>query len=111
MLATPDFAALFGADALVEAPLAGIVGDQAIVGQVDRLLVTDAAVTVVDYKTNRPPPATEAEVAPVYLAQMAAYRALLRRIYPGRPVACLLLWTDGPRLMALSDRLLDRHAP
>jgi ATP-dependent helicase/nuclease subunit A len=111
VLTMPDVAALFGPDALVEAPLAGIVGDQAIVGQVDRLLVTAGAVIVVDYKTNRPPPATEADVAPVYLAQMAAYRALLRRIYPGRPVACLLLWTDGPRLMALSDPLLDRHAP
>ena len=111
VLTMTDCAALFGADALVEAPLAGIVGDQAIVGQVDRLLIADDGVTVVDYKTNRPPPATENDVAPVYLRQMAAYRALLRGIYPGRPVRCLLLWTDGPRLMALSDRLLDAHAP
>jgi ATP-dependent helicase/nuclease subunit A len=111
VLATPDFAELFGPDALVEAPLAGMAGDRAILGQLDRLLVADDAVVVVDYKTNRPPPAAEDDVAPIYLAQMAAYRALLRQIYPGRPVRCLLLWTDGPRLMALSDRLLDRHAP
>jgi ATP-dependent helicase/nuclease subunit A len=111
VLTMADCAALFGPDALVEAPLAGIVGDRAIVGQVDRLLITDDTVTVVDYKTNRPPPATEDDVAPVYLRQMAAYRALLRGIYPGRPVRSLLLWTDGPRLMALSDGLLDAHAP
>jgi ATP-dependent helicase/nuclease subunit A len=110
-LTTPDCAALFGPDALVEAPLAGIVGDQAVVGQVDRLLVADDAIVVVDYKTNRPPPATENDVAPLYLRQMAAYRALLRQIYPGRAIRCLLLWTDGPRLMPLTDRLLDRHAP
>jgi ATP-dependent helicase/nuclease subunit A len=111
VLASPDTAALFGSDALAEVPLAGVVGAQAIMGQVDRLLIARDAVTVVDYKTNRPPPETEQAVAPVYLAQMAAYRALLRQIYPGRSVKCLLLWTDGPRLMALSDALLDRHAP
>ena len=30
---------------------------------------------------------------------------------PERPVRCLLLWTDGPTTMTLSDSLLDRHAP
>ena len=50
-------------------------------------------------------------MAPAYLAQLAAYRAVLRRIYPDRPVRCALLWTDGPRLMPLDDGLLDRHAP
>jgi ATP-dependent helicase/nuclease subunit A len=82
-----------------------------IAGQVDRLVVGPAEVLVIDYKTNRPPPRRAEEVAPVYLAQMAAYRALLREIYPGRTVRCLLLWTEGPRLMKLADRLLDRHAP
>src|SRR5690606_9868093 len=53
VLSSPELAALFGPGALVEAPLAGVVGDQAIVGQVDRLLVSDAGVVVVDYKTNR----------------------------------------------------------
>ena len=48
---------------------------------------------------------------PGYLRQMAAYRTLLRRIYPDRPVRCLLLWTQGPRAMALDDALLDRWAP
>jgi ATP-dependent helicase/nuclease subunit A len=42
---------------------------------------------------------------------MAAYRALLRHIYPGRLVRCLLLWTEEPRPMTLDDTLLDRHAP
>ena len=43
--------------------------------------------------------------------QMAAYRAVLREIYPDRPVSAALLWTDGPRLMALPGALLDRWAP
>ena len=42
---------------------------------------------------------------------MAAYRALLRAIYPGRTVRCLLLWTEEPQPMPLEDALLDRWMP
>ena len=66
---------------------------------------------VLDYKTNRPPPQDVAAVAPLYLRQMAAYRALLRAAFPGRRVECALVWTYGARVMALPDALLDRHAP
>ena len=76
-----------------------------------RLAVLDDRVLVVDYKTNRPAPAAVADVPVPYLRQMAVYRALLSRIWPGRPVEAALLWTDGPRLMALPTGLLDRWSP
>ena len=43
-----------------------------------------------------------------YLKQLALYRAVLRRIYPGRPVRAALLWTDVPDLMEISAEVLDR---
>lgn len=107
----PLLAAAFGPGSLAEAPLAGSVGERLIAGQVDRLLVTSERVLVLDYKTNRPPPATPDQVAALYLRQMAAYRALLRAAFPGRRVDCALVWTHGARLMALPDALLDPHAP
>jgi ATP-dependent helicase/nuclease subunit A len=76
-------------------------------GRIDRLAVTDDEVLIVDFKTNRPPPATEAEVSPVYRTQMALYRAGAARIFPGRRIACALVWTEVPSLMRLSDTLLD----
>jgi ATP-dependent helicase/nuclease subunit A len=42
---------------------------------------------------------------------MAAYRALLRQIWPDRPVECWLVWTWTARAMLLPDPLLDRHSP
>jgi ATP-dependent helicase/nuclease subunit A len=105
------FADVFGPGSLAEVPLVGVVGGQVVSAQVDRLVVTNSAVTVIDYKTNRPPPTDEDHVAPLYLGQMAAYRALLQGVYPDRHVRCLLLWTDGPSMMALSERSLDDHAP
>lgn len=112
----PELAPLFGPGSFAELPIAGeITGrdgvPQVIHGQIDRLVVLDRSVLILDYKTNRPPPQVESEVAPLYLRQMATYRAAVGRIYPGKQVECALLWTDGPHLMRLSPALLDRHAP
>jgi ATP-dependent helicase/nuclease subunit A len=107
----PALAAAFGPDSLAEAPIVGSVGGRLISGQVDRLVVTPERVVVLDYKTNRPPPETPDDVAPLHLRQMAAYRAVLRAAFPGREVECVLVWTYGARCMALPPRLLDAHAP
>jgi ATP-dependent helicase/nuclease subunit A len=107
----PRFGPLFGPGSLAEAPIAGRVGDRVVAGQVDRLAVTDAAVLVADFKTNRPPPERVEEVPALYLRQMAAYRAVLRAVFPGRTVTCALVWTYAARMMELPDPLLDAHAP
>ena len=62
---------------------------------------------IVDYKTNRPAPETLDDVPPAYVAQLALYRAILRRLYPGRTVAAALLWTDRPALMEIPPAALD----
>lgn len=111
----PDFADFFAADSVAEAPIVGLIecpeGPEAVSGQVDRLCVRPDKVLVLDFKTNRPAPSSLAEVAPVYLRQMALYRAILLRLYPDRPVEAALLWTDGPRLMPLPDSSLAPYAP
>jgi len=66
-------------------------------------------VLILDYKTNRPPPMREEEVSGLYLDQMALYRAGAARVFPGKRIVCGLLFTDGPRLLRLSDGLLDRQ--
>jgi ATP-dependent helicase/nuclease subunit A len=107
----PELAAAFGPGSRAEVPLAGVVGGQAVFGQIDRLVVGESEVLIVDYKTDREPPDAQDQVPLAYLRQMAAYRALLRRIYPGRAVRCALLWTAGPQLMTLDDALLAEYAP
>jgi ATP-dependent helicase/nuclease subunit A len=67
----------------------------------------DDALLVLDYKTNRPPPETPEEVAPSYVAQLAAYRTALRLMFPGRALRAALIWTDGPKLMEIPSNLLD----
>jgi ATP-dependent helicase/nuclease subunit A len=111
VLEHPEWAEVFGPGSVAEVPLSGVIGGRVISGQVDRLLITATAVTILDFKSDRPPPLSAAEVPSVYYRQMAAYRAAMQAIYPDRPVRCALLWTDGPQLMILDNALLDRHAP
>jgi len=113
VLEHPDFANAFGPDSRAEAGLVAELpelGEGARVnGRVDRLAVSDDEILILDFKTNRPPPRLEAQVAPVYLGQMALYRAAAAKVFPGRRIVCGLLFTDGPRLMRLSDAILDRQ--
>jgi len=106
-----DFAHIFAQGSRAEVSLAGsaktLPDGLYLNAQIDRLCVTDTSVTIVDYKSNRPPPTDPNDVSDLYLGQMAAYRELAREIYPGRAVSCALLWTDGPHLMSLPDSLLD----
>ena len=111
VLNDPAFAAAFAPGSRAEA---GIVADlpelgpgARINGRIDRLAVSDDEILIVDFKTNRPPPASEDGLPQIYRTQMALYRAGASKIFPGRRIACALVWTEGPRLMALSDALLD----
>ena len=56
----------------------------------------------------RPTPPTIEGVGEAYIAQMAAYRAVLTQRWPNRPIRCLLVWTDGPRLIEIPLSALDR---
>jgi len=110
ILAEPDFAPLFGPGSEAEVPVVGLIGERAVSGRIDRLVVTESDVAIVDYKTMRPVPPTELEVPEAYLDQLAAYRAALARVYPGKTVRCALLWTEGPKLMWVSDMALAGRA-
>jgi ATP-dependent helicase/nuclease subunit A len=101
-----EFAPLFAVDSAAEVPVVGLFKGRALSGQIDRLVVTEEAVLIVDYKTMRPVPQSEAMVPLAYLEQLAAYQAAVQAVYPGKLVRCALLWTDEPRMMPIdTDRL------
>ena len=111
VLDDPRFADAFGPGSRAEAALHAHRPDLGlkapIMGRLDRLAVLEDRVLIVDFKTNRPAPSSEAEVPDAYLTQMALYRAGAQAVFPGRRVVCGLVFTDGPRLLHLSDVVLD----
>ena len=69
-----------------------------IAGTVDRLLVEERRISVIDFKTGRVP-ASDVEIPNAHRAQMNAYADALRVIFPGREVRAALLYTAGPKLI------------
>ncbi|MEZ5957539.1 MAG: double-strand break repair helicase AddA [Hyphomonadaceae bacterium] len=101
------FAAVFSPTSRAEAPIVGVVKGKAIRGVVDRLAVEQDRVIVLDFKTDRPAPTDAAAAPDSYVMQLALYREVLRRIFPGKSVSCALLWTEKPHLMELPEARLD----
>ncbi|MCI4645444.1 MAG: double-strand break repair helicase AddA [Hyphomonadaceae bacterium] len=75
-------------------------------GRVDRLIVREGSILIVDIKTDRPPPRDESGVGEAYLRQMATYANVLATGFPSHEINCALVWTQGPRLMPLSQASL-----
>ncbi|WND03934.1 double-strand break repair helicase AddA [Temperatibacter marinus] len=95
ILEDQDFADLFSPQSRAEVPIAGLLSNGHVIsGQVDRLVVTEESVKIVDYKTNQPAPRSAQDVPEAYQRQMALYRLALEDIYPDKKVKCYLLWTD-----------------
>lgn len=98
------FAPVFGPGSLPEVAVTGRVDEQTVIsGQIDRLLVTDKDVLIVDFKTHRPPPEDAHDIPPAYRQQLYAYRRLMEKIYPGRAVRTALIWTHTATLMEIAD--------
>jgi ATP-dependent helicase/nuclease subunit A len=111
VISDPRFASAFAPTARAEiaivADLPELGPGARASGRIDRLAVSANEVLAIDFKTNRPPPERVEDVPALYRSQMALYRAALAKVFPGRRIACALIWTEGPRLMALPDALLD----
>lgn len=107
LIADDRFSALFGPGSRAEVSVMGTVRvrgrDYAISGRVDRMGVDGDRVFIADYKTNRVPPATRDDIPFAHRAQLSLYREVLSPLFPGKSVDCLLIYTEGPQLYALSD--------
>ncbi len=103
LVENPDFAPLFGENSKAEVPVMGEVEGKIISGKIDRLAILPDKVMIVDFKTNRPAAQTVAQVPESYVRQLAAYRALVEKIYPGKRVETYILWTNTAVMMPIGQ--------
>jgi ATP-dependent helicase/nuclease subunit A len=106
----PELAEIFESNGLSEVPIRANLADLggSISGRIDRLILREAEIIAVDFKTDRNWPSTAADVKADYLVQMAAYSKSLKAIHPGTIIRCAILWTAAPQLMDLPDILLEQ---
>ena len=111
VLADPALSDLFGPQTRAEVPVMGLVAlggtERALSGVIDRIAVTDEAVTLADYKTNRVVPEGPDALPEVHVRQMALYRALVAPLWPGRAIRCVLVYTGGPVAIGVPDSAMD----
>lgn len=83
---------LFGPNSMAEVPVIGRLNQQQISGQIDRLVIQENTVLIIDYKTNRYVPK---EVPEAYKMQLNIYKDLIKNIFPDKIVKSYLLWTEN----------------
>ncbi len=77
-----------------EVPVQYQSGGRLVHGVIDRLVVTEAEATVVDYKTHAGATRDRlAALAGPYLVQLGCYREAVRLLWPGKPVRAVLIFT------------------
>ena len=110
ILARPELATLFGPASRAEVPFLVDArrdgADIRLAGRIDRLLVDDSGVMVVDYKSDTSVPGQPGDVPGNYLTQLGLYALVAGQLFPGRDVRAAILWTQLESLMFLPpDRL------
>jgi len=94
-----QFPEIFGANARSEVPVIGRVDGQVVSGRIDRLVVKDSEVMIVDFKTARNIPAQMPES---YRKQMDIYAKIITPQFPGRKIRKIILWTSALKLSELA---------
>ncbi len=94
LLAGQKTAKFFSEAVMSEVPLIGKVGSRIISARIDKMLVTDNEVHIIDYKTSENPPQSVPEA---HVEQLRAYALLVERKYPDKSVRAGLIWTETGR--------------
>jgi len=93
----PDYRSFFGPNSLAEVTIA----NKSFQKRIDRLLITDDTVVILDYKTAINPPISVEDVPKPYKDQLSEYANILGQIYKNHQIRTFLLWTEGPHLMEI----------
>jgi ATP-dependent helicase/nuclease subunit A len=109
ILSRPELAHIFGPDSRAEVPFAvnaRRAGEPVqIAGRIDRLIVDERGVLVVDYKSDAAVPDRADQVPGNYLAQLGLYALVAGQLFPGQEVRAAILWTSLESLMNLPSGL------
>lgn len=105
VLQKPDLSFLFGPDTFAEVSISALLPEcdnRLMNGIIDRLIIANDEIIIVDYKTNRHVPSIEDEVPEGLMRQMGAYASAITQMYPLQRVRPYILWTSTSELLPLT---------
>ena len=105
----PSLEQFWGPNSQAEAELRGVLDDgREVSGRVDRIVMNETEILVLDYKSDRQRPDILALEHP-YISQMALYAELLSNAFPNHKIRTALLWTQHSSLEWLNPALLTQN--
>ncbi|MCE8539029.1 double-strand break repair helicase AddA [Ruegeria pomeroyi] len=106
VLDSPALAEIFAPGTLAEVPVTAPLGANRLHGVIDRLLIGEREIGVVDFKSNAVVPDRPEACPEGLLRQMGAYAHALEQVYPGRTIRTGILWTRTAQIMWLPHDLV-----
>jgi ATP-dependent helicase/nuclease subunit A len=108
LITHPDHREFFGADSQAEVSIGLLLPNgQRITERIDRLVVRDNEILVLDYKTDWSVP-DRLTAEHDHVMQLARYASTLERVYSGKTIRAAILWTSLPRLDWIADEILKK---
>lgn len=89
LLETPLIPSLFSKNSFAEIPIVGTVNNEKISGQIDRLVIEEDKVILVDFKYTL---TQNTVVSKKYYTQMNLYKQLLNQIFKNKPIKAYIYW-------------------
>lgn len=109
VLALPGLEPLFGPGSLAEVPIMGeLTQGMPIAGRIDRLMVQGERVLIADFKTDRHVPREAPAMSHLHVRQVALYAGLLQKMFPGKEITALLVYTAARRVHEFGPAMLER---
>ena len=102
LINAPDLEFIFNAkNARSELSATAIFNNEKYNVQIDRIIIEDNRILIIDYKTNRQVPKNKSQIDKSYINQLQIYKNIVSKIYPDKIVATAILWTANASLMML----------
>ena len=106
LIGNPECQDFFGPKSQAEVSIGALLRDgRRLTGKIDRLVIRDNDILVLDYKTDWDVP-VEIQASHPYVAQMASYVMALGLAYENKPARAALLWTSAPRLTWVPEDMI-----
>ena len=110
ILENKNFSKFFAANGKSEIEITGIINGAKnkkfeITARIDRLIISENEVYIIDFKTTRQPPQKVEQVLKENIIQLGIYHRLLKSLYPNHQIKCALLWTHNATLMEIDEEI------
>ena len=98
LLHHPELRPLFMEQSYAEVPIAGMIDNKPYSIKIDRLVIRNDRIVIIDYKSNSYTP-TSRRIPIAYRHQLDIYRRLVQDMYSEKNVETYILWTQTATLM------------